>query len=166
MKTVVLGANGQLGRALAAQLGDVALSLDIEGLDITDRSAVLRTIGRLEPEAIVNCAAYTAVDKAEVDVDRCRQVNATAVGYLAEAAATVDCPLVQISTDSVFGDDTEWGTPYRESDPPAPQSVYARTKLEGERLAAGDRRGQGRHRVRRLGQLPKRELRHRHEVVS
>jgi dTDP-4-dehydrorhamnose reductase len=137
MKTLVLGSHGQLGRALVAQLGDAAVGLDIDELDITDRRAVLQTLAALAPEAIVNCAAYTAVDKAEIDAATCRQVNATAVGYLAEAAAAADCPLVQISSDYVFGGDTEQRTPYCETDPPAPQSVYARTKLESERLAAG-----------------------------
>jgi dTDP-4-dehydrorhamnose reductase len=137
MKTLVLGSNGQLGRALVAQLGDAAVGLDIDELDITDRRAALQTIGALAPGAIVNCAAYTAVDKAETDAATCRQVNATAVGTLADAAAAADCPLVQISTDYVFGGDTEQRTPYRETDPPVPQSAYARAKLEGERLAAG-----------------------------
>ena len=95
-----------------------------------------RPNARLKPAAIINCAAYTQVDKAESEPEMCRAVNATAVEHLAQACGKLDCPLVQISTDYLFGAATPEPRPWREDDPPSPQGVYARTKLEGEQAAA------------------------------
>ena len=86
---------------------------------------------------MINCAAYTQVDKAESEPDRCRAVNAGAVANLVRACERLDCPLVQISTDYVFGAKPPQPRPWREDDPPSPQGVYARTKIEGEQIAAG-----------------------------
>jgi dTDP-4-dehydrorhamnose reductase len=91
----------------------------------------------VRPRAVINSAAYTRVDQAEVEPARCRAVNVDGVAYLVEACRAVDCPLVQISTDYVFGLGIGRTIPYRETDPPDPQGVYARTKFEGERHAAG-----------------------------
>lgn len=136
MPILVTGARGQLGGELCRQLTGDAVGLDIDDLDLTDGPAVLAAMRRLRPTAVINCAAYTQVDRAESEGERCRAVNAAAVEHLARACGELDCTLVQISTDYVFGGVQNPGRPYREDDPPAPQGVYARTKLEGERAAA------------------------------
>jgi dTDP-4-dehydrorhamnose reductase len=135
MRIAVTGAYGQLGSELCRLLGADAIPLDIDTLDLTDGPAVEKTLADLRPDAVINCAAYTQVDRAESEPQQCRAVNATAVEYLARACTRLDCPLVQISTDYVFGGGPERTTPYREDDPPSPQGVYARTKLEGEQAA-------------------------------
>ncbi len=136
MPIVVTGAYGQLGGEMCRQLGAAAIPLDIDTLDLTDGPAVVDRMLSLKPEAIINCAAYTQVDKAESDAERCRAVNATAVEHLARACGRLDCPLVQISTDYLFGAVCTQPRPWREDDPLSPQGVYARTKLEGEQAAA------------------------------
>jgi dTDP-4-dehydrorhamnose reductase len=135
MKVVITGAEGQLGWALRHELGDGAVGLARAALDITDAAKALRTVRDLRPLAVVNCAAYTAVDKAEQEPELCDAVNDRAVGHLAEACRQAGCLLVQISTDYVFSGEGR-STPYAESDPPSPQGVYARSKLAGERRAA------------------------------
>jgi len=109
-------------------------------LDIANRQQVAQVIGQLRPSAIVNCAAYTAVDRAEQNQDRCYAINATAVEHLAQAADHTGATLVQISSDYVFGGNAERTAPYTETDSPAPQGVYARSKLLGEQAAAACRR--------------------------
>jgi dTDP-4-dehydrorhamnose reductase len=136
MRTLVTGAYGQLGHELCAQLGADAIGIDCDTLDLCDGPAILRTVAELRPELVINCAAYTQVDKAEADAERCRAVNAGAVEYLVQACRQADCPLVQISTDYVFCGNPRRGRPHRESDEPAPQGVYAVTKWEGEQAAA------------------------------
>jgi dTDP-4-dehydrorhamnose reductase len=159
MKIAITGASGQVGGELCRQIGRQAIPLDIGTLDLTDAKAVMETLLPLRPELIINCAAYTQVDQAEKEPELAHAANASAVENLAAACRKLDCPLVQISTDYVFGGDRiqssglgvrEYGDspvkprpsvahgkrPYREDDPPAPQCVYARTKLEGERAAA------------------------------
>ena len=133
-KIAVTGAFGQLGGELCRQIGTAAIALDIDTLDLTNGQAVVDTMLRLRPDAIINCAAYTQVDKAETEPERCRAINAVAVEHLVQACGMLDCPLVQISTDYVFG--STRSEPWREADSPLPQGVYARTKLEGERAAA------------------------------
>jgi dTDP-4-dehydrorhamnose reductase len=152
MNIVVTGAYGQLGGELCRQLGERAIPLDIDTLDLTDGPAVVERMLSLKPRAIVNCAAYTQVDRAETEQAICRAVNATAVEFLVQACGQLDCPLVQISTDYLFGGeslpnderdspifaDAKIGTvprPWREDDPLCPQGVYARTKMEGEEAA-------------------------------
>jgi dTDP-4-dehydrorhamnose reductase len=135
MSIVVTGAYGQLGGELCRQLGDKAVGIDIDTLDLTDGKAVVEKMLRLGPDAIINCAAYTQVDEAETEPEKCQAVNATAVEHLALACAKLDCPLVQISTDYVFGQSPEDPRPWREDDRPSPQGVYARTKLAGEQAA-------------------------------
>jgi len=136
MRIVVTGVQGQLGGELGRQLGEHAVGLDLPKFDLTDRDAVLRQLADIRPQAVINTAAYTQVDRAETEIDRCRAVNADGVAHLVEACRELDCTLVQISTDYVFGGQGGRSTPYRETDPPAPLGVYARTKLEGERHAA------------------------------
>jgi dTDP-4-dehydrorhamnose reductase len=136
MKIAVTGAYGQLGSELCRLLGADAIPLDLNTLDLTDAPAVDQTLANLCPDAIINCAAYTQVDRAESEPQQCQAVNATAVEHLARACAQLDCPLVQISTDYVYSGGPERTTPYREDDPPSPQGVYAQTKFEGEQAAA------------------------------
>lgn len=137
MRIAIVGGKGQLGLECCRQLGDRAFPLDLPEFDMTDRAAVLSTLGgEQQPSAIVNCAAYTLADKAESEPALCHKVNAEAVGHLVEAARRADCPFVQISTDYVFGGDRARHTPYLETDPPDPLSVYGKSKLGGERVAA------------------------------
>jgi dTDP-4-dehydrorhamnose reductase len=134
---LILGLYGQLGRALdqlARQRGLSVAGYDLDSLDIRDAAAVSEVIGRLEPQAVVNCAAYTAVDDCEADEATAVAVNGAAVGHLAAACNATGSRLVQISTDYVF--DGTGDRPYAESDPVAPASAYGRSKLEGERHAA------------------------------
>ena len=132
---VVTGALGQLGSELCRQLGDKAAPLDLPDFDITDVSSVRRAIRERYPGAIINCAAYTAVDQAEQDTERCLAINAQGVTHLAGAAEMVGCPLVQISTDYVFDSNLHRDVPFREDDTPVARGVYALSKLKGEEAA-------------------------------
>ena len=107
---------------------------DIQELDITDSDAVCRFVSENHIDIVVNCAAYTAVDKAESDMDMCRKLNAAAVENLAKASAAAGARMIHVSTDYVYGG--KHYKPYLESDPVAPSTVYGVTKLEGERLLA------------------------------
>ena len=142
MNILVTGANGQLGnemRIISKQTDynyvftDVveAEGVDTTILDITDREAVKRIVKENGIRCIVNCAAYTNVDKAENDSALCRRLNAEAPRILAEAMKEVDGLLIQISTDYVFGGDP-YNTPCREDQKGTPTGVYGATKLEGE----------------------------------
>lgn len=134
-RILVTGSRGQLGSELRQLAGEYKdhfqfFFTDYEELDITDRKAVHTFIETNEPDCVVNCAAYTAVDKAEREAERCDTLNRVAPGYLAEAIAARGGSMIQISTDYVF-DGTAF-TPYREDMPAAPCTVYGRTKLAGE----------------------------------
>lgn len=134
-RILVTGSRGQLGSELRQLAGEYKdrfqfFFTDYEELDITDRKAVHTFIEMNEPDCVVNCAAYTAVDKAEREAERCDTLNRVAPGYLAEAIAARGGSMIQISTDYVF-DGTAF-TPYREDMPAAPCTVYGRTKLAGE----------------------------------
>ena len=136
MRIVVTGSGGQLGSELCRQLGSGAVGLDLPDFDLTDRDWVVRTLTEIAPQAVINAAGFTQVDKAEEQVELCRAVNVQGVAHLAEACRRLDCPLVEISTDYVFGGDAGRRVPYRETDEPRPLGVYGRSKLEGERRAA------------------------------
>jgi dTDP-4-dehydrorhamnose reductase len=138
VKTLIVGAHGQLGRALLASLpaGVEVAAHDVDTLDITDADAVTRMIAAERPDWIVNAAAYTAVHRAETEEPRARAINATAVGHLADAARAAGARLAHVSTDFVF--DGLAGTPYAADAAPNPLSAYGRTKLAGERLAGDD----------------------------
>jgi dTDP-4-dehydrorhamnose reductase len=141
MRLLVTGSRGQLGRALeraATDTGHEFVGYDLPELDITSAAAVRAAVARVRPGAVVNCAAYTAVDAAEADEARALAVNGAAVAGLAAAADEAGALLVQISTDFVF--DGASTRPYREEDPPHPLSAYGRTKLAGERAAERARR--------------------------
>lgn len=133
-RVLVTGANGQLGQSLqrlsALHMGLDFLFTDVDTLDICDRKVLQRFLADRPVEYIVNCAAYTAVDQAEEDEERCRMINCTAVANLAEAAAQIHARVLHVSTDYVF--DGKNFLPYKETDKPAPMSVYGRTKLAGE----------------------------------
>lgn len=135
MKIVVTGANGQLGRSirrLSVEHHELDfIFTDIDSLDIGNRDAVLAFAETHPVDFIVNCAAYTAVDKAEEEEEQCRRINTDAVAYLGEAAQHIGARILHVSTDYVFGGDSYM--PYRESDPVSPTSVYGRTKLAGEK---------------------------------
>ena len=136
MRVVVVGARGQLGAAIVEAFSDGhdVEALGREDLDVSDDAAVAATMGRLQPAAIVNCAAYNDVDGAEDNPIDALNGNAFAVRALARAAQELDAILVHFSSDFVF-DGTASG-PYTEEDRPNPRSVYAASKLIGEWFAA------------------------------
>ena len=135
-RILVIGSQGQLGSELCRQLGDRAVGLDFPDLDITDRRSVAAAMAASRPGAVINTAAYTRVDQAETEPEACFAVNATGVAHLAEACCAADAALVQVSSDYVFGGDRPVRAPYRESDEPHPEGVYASSKREGELCAA------------------------------
>jgi dTDP-4-dehydrorhamnose reductase len=131
---LIVGARGQLGSELAGEAtahGIAAIAVGREELDITQGESVRRFVRDSAPRAIVNCAAYTAVDRAESAGDDARAINALGPQYLARAAAQAGIPLLHVSTDYVF-DGSKKGA-YTEDDVVAPLGVYGRTKEEGER---------------------------------
>lgn len=136
MKVLITGANGQLGRALlsTAPKGVGVIRLDRSGLDMTDAHAISRAVVTHDPHLIINCAAYTGVDKAETEETLAHQVNGQAVAHLRQACDGTGAKIVQISTDFVF--DGGQALPYKPDDAAAPLSVYGRTKLAGERAVA------------------------------
>lgn len=131
---LVVGANGMLGCDLTALLGDRGHGVDIADIDITSPESVLKVIGALKPEVVINCAAYTDVDGCESNIETAMAVNGEGVAYLAMACRDLGALLVQVSTDYVF--DGGKGTPYVEDDAPCPLSVYGESKLAGEMNAA------------------------------
>ncbi len=134
MRVLVVGRQGQIATELAARLpaaGHQALCLEPPELDLTSADSIAAAVAAFGPEAVVNAAAYTAVDKAEDDTALAFAVNGTGPGLLGEAAARAGIPVVHYSTDYVF--DGTKPTPYAEDDPPAPVGVYGASKLEGER---------------------------------
>jgi len=138
MNILITGCNGQLGNEIQLLQAQYAqhtwLNTDVNELDITDKAAIERFVEANEIDGIVNCAAYTAVDKAESDPQLARKLNAEAPAYLAEAVAKRGGWMVQGSTDYVF--DGTKHTPYVETDEPCPNSVYGQTKLEGEQAVS------------------------------
>lgn len=135
-RILITGANGQLGNALRLELaGDPnidAVYTDVEDLDITNAEAVENFLRDNAIEMMVNCAAYTAVDRAESDELRAAAINTEAVGIIGQAAGRLGIRVIHISTDYVFSGESY--RPYEEKDEPFPQSIYGRTKLEGEGL--------------------------------
>ena len=137
MNILITGCNGQLGNEMQLQEKEhpqhTFFNTDVQELDITDQQAVGQFVNDNQIDGIVNCAAYTAVDKAEDNEELARLLNSVAPAYLAAAVERRGGWLVQISTDYVF--DGTNHTPYTESEPTCPNSVYGRTKLEGEQQA-------------------------------
>ena len=136
-KVLITGCNGQLGRALNELLRDSDVEIintDVSELDICDLEQVRRLLAEKRPDTIINCAAHTAVDKCETDVENAQKINGLGPKNLATAAKEIDAQMVQVSTDYVFSGDAD--IPYTEEDAPCPQSVYGSTKLEGEQAVA------------------------------
>lgn len=136
MNTIlVTGAKGQLGYSILAQSSHYQdyhfLFTDIDTLDICDKEAILSFVRENSVDYIINCAAYTAVDKAEEEKQKCEQINHLAVKNIAEAALSVGARVFHISTDYVF--DGCSSVPYKENDAVSPISVYGKTKLLGEK---------------------------------
>ena len=133
MRVLVTGVKGQLGYEVCRELtarGIENRGVDINDFDLTDEKAVMEAISAYRPDAVVHCAAYTAVDRAEENEDVCRAVNVDGTRFVARACRAVDAKMVYFSTDYVFpgtGEDF-----YEVDSPKGPQSVYGRTKLEGE----------------------------------
>jgi dTDP-4-dehydrorhamnose reductase len=137
MRVLVTGAAGQLGRDVVetcGAAGDEVLGLDRTQADITDRGAVHDVVTTWRPDAVIHCAAHTAVDLCESEPERAHLVNGLAVRWVAEACGRVGAHLVTVSTDYVF--DGTSAAPYTEWDTPNPRSVYGSSKLAGEREAA------------------------------
>ncbi len=137
MKVVVTGAGGMVGRAVSEYCsanGDQVFAYDHRGLDIADAGGVRQTLLQDKPDAVINCAAWTDVDGCERDPERALAANASGPENLAYASRELDAVLVTISTDYVFDGEKQQGF-YTQRDQPNPQSVYAVSKLEGERRA-------------------------------
>lgn len=133
MKILVTGVKGQLGYDVVKELngrGIETAGVDIEEMDITDPSSVDRVIKEAAPDAVIHCAAFTAVDAAEENEALCRRVNAEGPRNIAKVCRELDIKMIQISTDYVFGGEgTQFWKPEDACDP---QSVYGQTKYEGE----------------------------------
>ena len=135
MNILVTGANGQLGnglRIVSAESRNYYVFTDVAELDITDSDAVMKAVRGWEPDVIVNCAAYTDVEKAEDDRERADLINHAAVANLARAAAENGSCLIHVSTDYVFGGE-RCAVPFREDQDCSPVNAYGETKLLGEK---------------------------------
>lgn len=136
IKLLVTGQAGQVARAMEKAGSDdfVVTCVGRPELDLTDPASVRSAIERHKPNIVVNPAAYTAVDKAESEIELAYAINRDGAGSVAAAAAQVGVPIVHISTDYVFGGDK--AEPYRETDPTGPTGVYGASKLAGEQAVA------------------------------
>lgn len=133
MKVLVTGVKGQLGYDVVNELtkrGHIAIGTDIEEMDITDKNSVDSVIKENMPEAVIHCAAYTAVDAAEDNVEICRKINAEGTQNIADVCKKLDIKMIYISTDYVF--DGEGERPWEPEDERTPLNVYGQTKYEGE----------------------------------
>lgn len=134
MKVLVTGVKGQLGYDVVKELakrGIEAVGVDIDEMDITEATSVERVIREAAPDAVIHCAAYTAVDAAEDNEELCRRVNAEGPRNIARVCRDLDIKMIQISTDYVFSGLGE--RPWEPEDAAEPQSVYGQTKYEGEK---------------------------------
>jgi len=133
-RVLLTGAEGQLGGALQVSVPDgmKLLSLGVDRLDITDKTAVQKICREFQPEVVINAAAYTAVDRAEEEPDVAWSINRDGAGHLAQAASVAGACLIQISTDFIF--DGEQSHPYLPTDKAAPIGIYGASKLGGERV--------------------------------
>lgn len=133
MKVLVTGVKGQLGYDVANELvkrGVEAVGVDIDEMDITDAVSVDKVIKQVSPDAVIHCAAYTAVDAAEDNVELCRKVNADGTANIAKVCKELDIKMMYISTDYVF--DGQGERPWEPDDERHPLNVYGQTKYEGE----------------------------------
>ena len=134
MKILITGANGMLANSVKKRLanGNELICTDVSELDITDLEAVKKMVSEVKPEYIINCAAYTAVDKAEDNYDLAEKINADGPRNLAIASKKENAVLIHISTDYVFDGDLDVSKAYVEDDEVGPVTVYGKTKLHGE----------------------------------
>lgn len=133
MKVLVTGVKGQLGYDVVKECekrGIEAIGVDVEEMDITDAAACERVITEAKADAVIHCAAYTAVDAAEDNQDLCRKVNAEGTRNIAEVCRKLDIKMMYFSTDYVFNGQGE--RPWEPDDPREPLNVYGQTKYEGE----------------------------------
>lgn len=135
MKILITGANGMLAKAVINQFKDnnELILTDVSELDITNETKTNEFVTQIKPDYIINCAAYTAVDKAEEDIELAEKVNAIGPKNLAIAAKNNDSTLIHISTDYVFNGELDTTKSYVESDEIAPVTVYGKTKALGEK---------------------------------
>ena len=134
MKILVTGANGMLAKEIKERfsVGNEVIATDVADLDITNEEKVLEYVKNLKPDYIINCAAFTAVDKAEECYELADKINGDGPTNLAKAAKEAGAKLVHISTDYVFGGDLDISKDYKEDDEKEPVTVYGKTKLHGE----------------------------------
>ena len=133
MKVLVTGVKGQLGHDVVLELekrGHRAIGVDVEEMDITDAEMVRQVMEETAPDAVIHCAAYTAVDAAGDNVSLCRRINAEGTANIARACRDLDCKMMYISTDYVFNGRGE--RPWEPDDEREPLNVYGQTKYEGE----------------------------------
>ena len=133
MRVLVTGAKGQLGQDLMAELesrGIAGIGVDVEDMDITDAEACRRVISEKQPDAVIHCAAYTAVDAAEDNAELCRRINSEGTKHVAQVCRELDIKMMYISTDYVFNGQGE--RPWEPDDLREPLNVYGQTKCEGE----------------------------------
>lgn len=133
MKVLVTGVKGQLGYDVVNELekrGHTAIGTDVEEMDITDAEKVREVLNAEKPDAVIHCAAYTAVDAAEDNVELCRKINAEGTENIAKACKELGCKLLYVSTDYVFNGEGE--RPWKPDDEREPLNVYGQTKYEGE----------------------------------
>lgn len=133
MKVLVTGVKGQLGYDVVNELekrGHTAIGTDVEEMDITDEGKVREVLDTEKPDAVIHCAAYTAVDAAEDNVELCRKINAEGTENIAKACKELGCKLLYVSTDYVFNGEGE--RPWEPDDEREPLNVYGQTKYEGE----------------------------------
>ena len=138
MKILIIGSGGQLGTDCMTILNnryDIA-GIDYPDIDIGERSSIENAFEQANPNCVINCAAYTAVDKCETEQDAAWKINSSGPQYIAEIANSYGCRVIHISTDYVFDGNREIPEPYQEDDPVNPLSEYGRSKLAGEQATS------------------------------
>lgn len=133
MKVLVTGVKGQLGYDVVRELqkrGHEAVGVDIDEMDITDAAAVERVMTEVQPDAVIHCSAYTAVDRAEEDIEICRRVNVDGTENIAQICKKLDCKMLYLSTDYIFSGDGE--RPWEPDDEASPLNAYGQSKYDGE----------------------------------
>lgn len=135
MKVLVTGSNGQLGYDVVRELTEQnieCLGTTRESMELTDEKSTYQLIFNYRPDVVIHCAAYTAVDKAEDEIELCRKINVEGTKYVAKACKSIDATMIYISTDYVFsGTGSEF---YQVDDPKEPKNIYGQSKLDGEEI--------------------------------
>jgi dTDP-4-dehydrorhamnose reductase len=132
VKYAVFGSAGQLGRDLCPRLDGQVVPLTRDRADLTREDEIRKALHEIKPQAVINCAAYNFVDRAESEPDQAMATNAWAAGKLARICSEIGATLVHFSSDYVFGIEADRRTPYEQTDPPGPVSIYGLSKLAGE----------------------------------